>query len=112
MRIWHEELIPKLCRQHLLAVWREGLGCYKIITENKNGYRNHPAVKEFENNHGELRLRLSSIRQEMISRGYKPKELPFPESGLTGNTFGKYEPWQTLDEQIEVLKLKGCNCRI
>lgn len=112
MRIWHQELIPKLCRQHLLAVWRESLGCYKIITENKKGYRNHPAVKEFENNVGELRLRLRDIRKEMLNRGYHPKELPFPENGLTGVTFGKINTWQTLEEQIEVLKEKGCNCQV
>ena len=47
MRIWHEQLIPHLCKQHLLACWREALGAYSIITKNKRGYRNHPATQEF-----------------------------------------------------------------
>lgn len=111
MRIWHEKLIPNLCRQHLLAVWREGLGCYKIITENKNGYRNHPAVKEFEKAPGHLWNRLYIIRKEMCKRGWKPKEMP-QSMPVSLDKPEALNEWQTLDEQIEVLKLKGCNCRI
>lgn len=107
MRIWHEELIPKLCRQHLLAVWREGLGAYAIITQNKKGYRNHPAVKEFEDNSLELKNRLWAIRKEMLRRGYNPKGLPDAPM-----TFGKVNEWQTLEEQIAVLKAKGCECAV
>lgn len=136
MRIWNEELIPKLCRQHLLAVWREGLGAYKIITENKKGYRNHPAVKEFRHNKGELTNRLIHIRVEMKKRGYNPKPYPWHKGKRTYcswnengqehgyyldeaistsvviNTEHAYTPWQTLEEQIAVLKRKGCDCNI
>lgn len=119
MRIWHEKLIPKLCRQHLLAMWREGLGCYKIITEDKKGYRNHPAVKEFDNCPLELSRRLALVRMEMQSRGYNPKKLPWDESPNgyeisthSSVTESSYHPWQTLEEQIEVLKKKGCRCQI
>lgn len=109
MRIWHEELIPKLCRQHLLAVWREGLGCYKIITENKKGYRNHPATQEFANSPQALYRRLAIIRVEMLQRGYHPKELP-PVPPY--ESFEDKKEWQTLDEQITWLKAKGCLCKI
>lgn len=108
MRVWHEQLIPLLCRQHLLATWREGLGAYAILTQNKKGYRNHPAVKEFENSPVDLFLRLSAIRIEMLKRGYHPKHLPDAPIG----SFPKSIPWQTLEQQIEVLKAKKCNCRI
>ncbi len=64
--MWHEKLIPKLCRQHLLAMWREGLGIYSILSNNKKGYRNHPAVKEFEDSLGVLWFRLYAVRREMI----------------------------------------------
>lgn len=114
MRIWHQDLIPKLCRQHLLAVWREGLGCYAIVTGKVDGgsYRNHPAVKEFDGNSLELFARLTLIRDEMLRRGYHPKDLPeIPEDHIfTSKQF--YIPWQTLEEQIEVLKKKGCECRV
>ncbi len=111
MRIWHEQLIPHLCQKHLCAMWREGLGAYKIITENKKGYRNHPAVKEFISAPSQLGKRLLLVRNEMLRRGYNPKLLP-----ITLYTIPilkeQYKEWQTLDEQIEVLKLKKCNCNI
>lgn len=37
MRIWHESLIPKLCQKHLCAMWREGLGCLKIVHYEVDG---------------------------------------------------------------------------
>jgi hypothetical protein len=113
MRIWNEQLIPKLCRQHLLACWREGLGAYSIITENKKGYSQHPAVKEFEGYPVALLWRLFKVRNEMIFRGYKPKELPKRE--YHGEDFCgiiEPEPWQTLEQQIEILKSKKCQCNI
>lgn len=109
MRIWHEKLIPKLCQKHLCGAWREGLGCYKIITENKNGYRNHPAVKEFENSPWQLVKRLHTIRLEMLKRGYNPKEIVELRSAYLESAV---KPWQTLKQQIEVLKTKGCKCNI
>lgn len=113
MRIWHEQLIPHLCQKHLCAMWREGLGCYKIITENKKGYRNHPAVKEFENYPGRLLYRLSQVREEMLKRGYHPKELPKIKWIGFEVTYTPVEtPWQTLEEQIEILKAKNCKCNV
>lgn len=110
MRIWHEELIPKLCQKHLCAMWREGLGCYKIITENKKGYRNHPATQEFINCPLALFNRLQKIRSEMLTRGYHPKLLP--EIGSYGFQRSKVKQWQSLEQQIEILKAKGCKCKV
>jgi uncharacterized protein (TIGR02328 family) len=109
MRIWHEKLIPKLCRQHLLATWREGLGMYKIITEGKKGYRNHPATKEFENAPWQLVKRLHLIRNEMIKRGYNPKSIIPLRSAYLESTV---KTWQSLQKQIEVLKAKNCECKL
>lgn len=109
MRIWSEKLIPKLCQKHLCAMWREGLGCYKIITENKKGYRNHPAVKEFENHSWHLLKRLYFVREEMLNRNYNPKKLPPEQFEFIGK---EPIPWQTLEQQIEILKGKGCKCKI
>lgn len=96
-----------MCRQHLLAVWREGLGCYQIILKDKKGYRNHPATQEFVDCPIALWNRLSTIRTEMLARGYNPKELP-----PSIKRFGKVKEWQTLEKQIEVLKAKGCECNV
>lgn len=107
MRIWHEKLIPCLCRNHILGVWREALGAYKIITEGKLGYRFHPATKEFLECPEALHYRLRVIREEMLRRGYNPKELPeLVEFG------GVVREWQTLEEQVEVLRGKGCECNL
>lgn len=46
----------------------------------------------------------------MLRRGYHPKEIPDYSVSLTFSS--EYKPWQTLDEQIEVLKQKGCKCQI
>jgi hypothetical protein len=89
-------------------MWREGLGAYKILTEGKKGYSNHPAVKEFSENHLELKNRLWLVRQEMLKRGYHPK--PLPDARMKYG--GEVKEWQTLEEQIEVLRAKGCKCNI
>jgi len=113
MRIWHEQLIPCLCQKHLCAMWREGLGAYKIITEDKKGYRNHPAVKEFKNYPARLHERLCLVREEMLKRGYHPKQLPEIDTvGFEVRYVAIETPWQTLEEQIEVLSNKNCKCNI
>lgn len=111
MRIWHEQLIPKLCQKHLCAMWREGLGAYKIITENRTdlAYWKHPATQEFVDAPKNLHIRLFLVREEMFKRGYHPKELPFL---YQGDSTEEIKPWQTLDEQIAILKLKGCKCKV
>jgi hypothetical protein len=88
-------------------MWREGLGCYKIITENKKGYRNHPATKEFIECPQILHKVLGKVQGEMFARGYHPKALPLKKYGI-----GKRKPWQSLKEQTEILKAKKCKCKI
>jgi hypothetical protein len=102
-------------------MWREGLGAYKIITENKQcSYANHPATLEFTDHPELLWMRLHKVREEMLKRGYHPKEMPHP---VTCETFpydenfdliGEHSlrEWQTLEEQIEIIKGKGCKCLI
>lgn len=94
-------------------MWRESLGCYKILTEDKKGYRSHPAVKEFENNVYLLWERLLLVRNEMMNRGYNPKPIPrFLFKNYNSFEDTGYYPWQTLEEQIEILKNKHCKCNI
>lgn len=113
MRAWHKSLIPKLCRIHLIATWRETLGMYSIIINNKKGYSRHPATQEYINCPDKLWDYLHLLREEMLRRGYKPKELP-PKPPATSN---EPKEWQTLEEQIERLKEKRqtiliCRCDI
>ena len=107
MRIWHQQLIPSLCKNHLLAVWREALGAYSIIVDGKKGYRNHPATIEFLSCPEALHERLCLIRVEMVKRGWKPKELP-----LKVSFGGSVAEWQSLEQQTEHLKSKNCLCHL
>lgn len=108
--MWHESLIPKLCRVHLIACWRESLGMYSIIINNKSGYRNHPATQEYIDCPELLHDRLTQVRNEMLKRGYHPKELPEKQS-----FGGKYKEWESLKIQTDKLKEKSrtipsCQC--
>ena len=95
-------------------MWREGLGMWKILSENKKGYQNHPATKEFKNHLDMLWERLYEVRDEMIKRGYHPKTLPNLRHTPQGDNccVGFPIPWQTLEEQIEVIRLKNCKCKV
>lgn len=114
MRIWHEQLIPKLCQKHLCAMWREGLGAYKIITENRTNlsYWKHPATQEFVKHPILLWDRLNKVRKEMLIRGYNPKEMPEIKNHFGIERMDNYKPWQTLEQQIEILKSKKCKCNL
>lgn len=110
MRIWHQRLIPKLCTKHLLAQWREGLGCYSIIFNNKKGYSKHPQVIQYKNSLQTLWYILETTRNEMLKRGFNPKPLP----GFPSNEHNKLKTlvWQTLKQQKEILRNKNCNCKV
>ena len=43
----------------------------------------------------------------MLSRGYNPKDLPDAQM-----KFGVVKEWQTLEQQVEILKAKGCKCKL
>jgi len=110
MRIWHEQLIPYLCQKHLCGCWREGLGMMSILLEDKKAHRNYPATKEFEYSINYLWVRLNKVRNEMLRRGYHPKELPNPQYYKIVYSNLPPKEWQTLEEQLEVLKSKKCKC--
>lgn len=88
-------------------MWRESLGCFKIITEGKKGYRNHPAVKEFQDAPWQLLKRMHQVRNEMLKRCYHPKDIPPLRSAYLESSV---KQWQTLQEQVEILKAKNCKC--
>jgi len=91
-------------------MWREGLGAFKIITENRTdlAYYKHPATQEFVGAPMALWNILLWVKLEMERRGYHPKELPTRPEKMTGTV----KPWQSLEEQIEHLKTKQCKCQL
>jgi len=95
-------------------MWREGLGAYKIITEDKKGYCNHPAVKEFEHAPQTLLTRLLQVYFESKNRGYS-FNIKLVDANKLDHIIHK-EPkiieWQSLEKQIEVLHGKNCECKV
>jgi len=106
MRIWD---IPcsKLCRSHLLGEHRELHAIWTYLTTDKgHSYRRHPETLRWKGKLWALRVRHEQQVKEMEDRGYKHNS---PINDLYPITDG-VKPWQTLDEQIAILKAKGCQC--
>ena len=108
MRVW--DLKPSiLCRQHLLGEHREIHAIWNIIRRNnKGGYSNHPEVKRWVGKLDALRRRHDLIVCEMQSRGYNHHScLPIVNDCITQNKL-----INTINEQIEWIKSKKCDCRL
>ncbi len=109
MRIWDIEP-EKLCRQHLLGEHRELHAIWCIITEDKQGYRNHPEVKRWERKLKALFLRHHNLVEEMSRRGYDHKSSL--DSSLAVGEGVQDEYLDSIEEQHEILKKKGCDCSV
>jgi hypothetical protein len=109
MRIWD---IPtsKLCTQHLLGEHRELHAIWNILTQNKSGYSKHPETLRWRGKLAALYLRHEELVKEMLSRKYHHKtEL---ERKYASGCSSQNEFVNTYDEQIGILKNKGCKCKI
>lgn len=106
MRIW-DLPCSYLCRQHLLGEHRELHAIYSILSNNKNGYSNHPETKRWAGNLPALRSRHVEQVNEMEKRGFKHA------SDLEGPAFGQApKPWEPIMNQVNRLKKKNCGCRV
>lgn len=109
MRVW--DVSPEiLCRQHLLGEHRELHGLWNILVEGKQGYSRHPETRRWEGKLAALYARHEALVAEMTGRGYRHHS-PLDPGLATG------EPIQTafidrLDTQVELLRQKGCDCRV
>ena len=109
MRIW--DLSPKvLCRQHLLGEHRELHSIWTVIVEGKKGYSKHPETLRWIDSLGALYLRHEELAKEMQARGYKHLS-PLDKKHATGHTTQKVI-LHTKAQQIEILKLKNCDCKV
>ncbi len=109
MRIW--DLEPeKLCRQHLLGEHRELHALWVILTQAKKGFARHPETARWRGKLKALYLRHQSLAAEMGRRGYR-HNTPLPEGQATG--LAEQEEYKdTPAQQVEILKSKGCGCRV
>lgn len=107
MRIWDIE--PKeLCRVHLLGEHRELHALWTIISQNKKGYINHPETKRWIGKLAALYKRHEAEVDEMLARGYSHKS-DLDARFATGDK-EQTEFLATIEEQKELLRLKGCSC--
>ena len=109
MRIW--DIPPsKLCTQHLLGEHRELHAIWNILTQNKSGYSKHPETLRWKGKLAALYLRHEELAKEMLRRKYNHKtelDRKYASGNLSQNQFVN-----TYDEQINILKNKGCKCKI
>ena len=109
MRIW--DISPeKLCRQHLLGEHRELHAVWSIITNNKKAYIHHPETLRWRGRLKALYMRHESLVHELAERGYK-HHTPLEPSLATGKAF-QDEFVNSYEEQVQILKGKGCDCRV
>lgn len=112
MRIWDIPCL-KLCNKHLLGEHRELHCIWTFITTDRGGsYKKHPETLRWFGKQKALIIRHKEQIQEMKNRGFKHKsDLPF-NSETTCSKAVQNEQWQTLKEQIEIIKSKGCDCKL
>ena len=109
MRVW--DISPsKLCKNHLLGEHRELHAMWSVITQKKKGYSMHPETLRW---HGKLKAmyqRHEKLVDEMKRRGYNHHS-PLDKRKATGKAF-QNEFVNSMEEQIQILKEKGCNCNV
>jgi len=107
MRIW--DIPPQfLCDTHLKAEHGELHGVWNIHTLGKTGYSHHPEAKRWTGKLQALFLRHEVLAFEMQQRGMNHKS-PLDEALATGDSVQR-EMVNTIEEQIELLRKKGCGC--
>lgn len=116
MRIWDRIPPESLCRQHLLGEHRELHGLWNILLRIESGvdpatigYASHPETKRWIGHEPALWDRHEWLVAEMSARGYnhrsplKDGETGCPISGIAVLP-------DEIDNQVEVLVAKGCDC--
>jgi hypothetical protein len=109
MRIW--DVPPeKLCRNHLLGEHSELHGIWTILTEGRQGYANHPEVVRWRGKLKALYRKHRQIVDEMLKRGYQHNS-PLDPALATGVEH-QDDHVDSLQEQVRILRDKGCDCRV
>lgn len=109
MRIWDIEP-TRLCRQHLLGEHRELHAVWAIITEGKRGYANHPETRRWRGRLRALYLRHEALVAEMERRGYHHRT-PLQVALASGEDVQE-EYVDPPEVQRQMLRLRGCGCRV
>ena len=107
MRVW-DIPVSQLCNKHLVAQHNEIHTIYSIITNNKKGFAHHPEVMRWRDKLGSLWVMHSVTIMEMEHRGMKHNS-PFADT-----VYGGQYPcsWQSVEVQKDLLRAKGCGCKV
>lgn len=107
MRIWDIQC-NKLCDKHLLGEHRELHAIFTYLTTDKGGsYKKHPETLRWVNKCGLLSERHTEQVEEMKRRGWNHKS-PLDASKVDYGDKVQDKFVNTLEQQIEILKAKGC----
>lgn len=109
MRIW--DISPsRLCRNHLLGEHRELHAMWVVITKHKKGYSLHPETLRWQGKLKAMYRRHEKLVEEMVKRGYNHNS-PLDKRKATGSEI-QNEYVDTFEDQIQILKQKGCSCNV
>lgn len=110
MRIWDRIAPERLCRQHLLGEHRELHAIWTIITEDRDGYSNHPEVKRWRDSQAlaALEVRHDALVAAMRKRGYQHHS-PLPMTDRAAPRVAAIAP-PAWDDQELSLAAKDCAC--
>lgn len=119
MRVW-DIPVSQLCNKHLVAQHHEIHCIYSIITNGKKGFAHHPEVERWRDNLPQLWIIHELTVYNMRERNYQHKSpMPVRLESLEGFIHTKTivsfimpDPWQPVEEQIRILKAKGCDCHV
>lgn len=120
MRVW-DIPVKQLCNKHLIAQHHE-IHCIASILKKKyygekTGFANHPEVLRWSNNEIGLAWMHLQTSLEMIHRGIAHNQSNDSSGRLhyiQWNYQYREQPvlWQSIEQQIALLKSKGCECKI
>jgi hypothetical protein len=109
MRVW--DIGPeRLCRKHLLGEHRELHAVWSVIVNSKSGYSRHPETKRWVGRLAALFDRHEALVREMEARGYRHRST-LDKAQATGSSIQTVHVDEP-DEQLAILRKKGCECRV
>jgi hypothetical protein len=85
-------------------------GLWNILTQNKSGYSKHPETLRWKRKLAALYLRHEELVAEMKKRKYQHKS-DLNKVFATGLSIQE-KFVNSYDEQLQILKDKGCKCKI
>lgn len=83
---------------------------WSIITNNRKAYAHHPETIRWRRKLKALYLRHEALVSEMTARGYK-HHTPLDPALATGKAV-QDEFVNTYEEQVQILKERGCECKV